>query len=174
MVVKFIAIGFDGIRVVLNFASICRDVFLILGNLSILFVLLSLDGCKAAIHLISQLGIGICTSFGFCLIGIHAGIGFLLDTFSIVCNVCFIGSNASFMVVKFIAIGFDGIRVVLNFASICRDVFLILGNLSILFVLLSLDGCKAVSHLCIQLLIGICTGSHFSGDSFCVSVYATL
>ena len=78
------------------------------------------------------------------------------------------------MVVKFIAIGFDGIRVVLNIASICLDVFLILGNLSILFVLLSLDGCKTVSHLCIQLLIGICTGSHFSGDSFCVSVYATL
>ena len=54
-------------------------------------------------------------------------------------NVTFIGSNAFFMIVQFTAIGLDSIRVFLNLASICLDVFLILANLSILFVLLTLD-----------------------------------
>ena len=43
MVGKFIAIGFDILRVFLNIASICLDVFFILGNISILYVLLFLD-----------------------------------------------------------------------------------------------------------------------------------
>ena len=70
---------------------------------------------------------------------IYASVGFILDGFSIMFNVTFIGSNAVFMVGKFIAIDFDSIFVFLNIASICLDVFLILANLSILCVLLTLD-----------------------------------
>ena len=90
MVVKFIAIGFDGIRVVLNIASICLDVFLILGNLSILFVLLTLDGCKTVIHFRIQLAICSFTFRSFLIdvllqscIGILTGTHFLRDIFSI-------------------------------------------------------------------------------------------
>ena len=64
---------------------------------------------------------------------------YLMKGVSIGFNVTFIGSNAFFMIVQFTAIGLDSIRVFLNLASICLDVFLILANLSILFVLLTLD-----------------------------------
>ena len=160
MVGNFIAISLDSIRVFLNIASICLDVFLILANLSILFVLLTLDGCKTASHCLIQLAICSFTFRSFLIdvllqscIGILTGTNFLRDIFSIGCNIIFITSNASFMIVQSVAISLDSIRVFLNIASICLDVFLILANLSILFVLLTLDGCKTASHCLIQLAI---------------------
>ena len=84
-------------------------------------------------------------------------------------NVTFIGSNAVFMVGKFIAIDFDSIFVFLNIASICLDVFLILANLSILCVLLTLDGCKTLIHLRIQLAICNFTFRSFLSNSCRIS-----
>ena len=136
---------------------------MILANLSILFVLLTLDGCKTFIHLRIQPGVFSCTSLGFLLVSIYASVGFLLDSFSIGCNISFITSNASFMIVQSVAIGFDCILVVLNLASICLDVCVIFVNLSILCVLLTLDGCKTLSHFRIQLAICIFTFSSFIG-----------
>ena len=163
MIVQSVAIGFDCILVVLNIASICLDVCVILANLSILCVLLTLDGCKTVSHFRIQLAICIFTFRSFLLVSIYASVGFLLDGFSITFNVTFIGSNAVFMVGKFIAIDFDSIFVFLNIASICLDVCVILANLSILCVLLTLDGCKTVSHFRIQLAICIFTFSSFIG-----------
>ena len=141
---------------------------MILGNLSILFVLLTLDGCKTVIHFRIQLAICSCTVRSFLIdvllqsgVCINAVIGFLLDAFSIGFNILFIGSDAFFMVVKFIAIGFDGIRVVLNIASICLDVFLILGNLSILFVLLTLNDTYFRIHITLQFIISCLTVANF-------------
>ena len=67
------------------------------------------------------------------------------------------------MIVQSVAIGFDCIPVVLNIASICLDVCVIFVNLSILCVLLTLDGCKTLSHFRIQLAICIFTFSSFIG-----------
>ena len=168
MVVKFIAIGFDSLRVVLNIASICLDVFLILANLSILFVLLTLDGCNTLIHLRIQLAICSVTFRSFLIdvllqscIGILTGTHFLRDILSIVCNIIFITSNASFMIVQSVAIGFDCIPVFLNIASICLDVFLILANLSILFVLLTLNDTYFRIHITLQFIISCLTVANF-------------
>ena len=134
---------------------------MILANLSILFVLLTLDGCKTLIHLRIQPGVCSCTSLGFLLVSIYASVGFILDGFSIMFNVTFIGSNAVFMVGKFIAIDFDSIFVFLNIASICLDVFLILANLSILFVLLTLNDTYFRIHITLQFIISCLTVANF-------------
>ena len=170
MIVQSVAIGFDCIPVVLNIASICLDVCVIFVNLSILCVLLTLDGCKTLSHFRIQLAICIFTFRSFLIdvllqscIGILTVTNFLRDICSIGCNISFITSNASFMIVQSVAIGFDCIPVVLNIASICLDVCVIFVNLSILCVLLTLDGCKTLSHFRIQLAICIFTFSSFIG-----------
>ena len=93
MVGKFIAIDFDSIFVFLNLASICLDVFLILANLSILVVLLTLDGCKTFIHLRIQPGVFSCTSLGFLLVSFIAGSCFISNGLRVGCNVVLVGGN---------------------------------------------------------------------------------
>ena len=110
------------------------------GNISLTGSSLIADGLLVSCNGSIVFFIFVATSLGFLLVSIYASVGFLLDGFSIGCNIIFITSNASFMIVQSAAIGFDCILVVLNLASICLDVFLILANLSILYVLLTLDG----------------------------------
>ena len=96
---------------------------------------------------------------------------YLMNGVSIGFNVLCVGRDTVFMVGNFIAIGLDSILVVLNLASICLDVFLILANLSILFVLLTLDGCKTASHCLIQLAICSFTFRSFLLVSFIAGSY---
>ena len=101
MVGNFIAIDFDSIFVFLNIASICLDVFLILADLSILFVLLTLDVCKTLIHLrIQPPGVFSCTSLGFLLVSFIAGSCFIL-------NGLLVGCNGSVVFCIFVATGFS-------------------------------------------------------------------